>query len=50
MFAAGKSGMKTQSTLQRTLQALFKTGIFPIFALATACAEDTVEVTANAAD
>jgi len=38
--------MKTQSTLQRTLQALFVTGI-SIFALAPALAGDTVEVTAD---
>jgi len=38
--------MKTQSALQRTLQALFVTGI-SIFALATAHAEDLVPVTAD---
>ena len=38
--------MKTQSILQRTLQALFITGI-SIFALAPALAEDIVQVTAD---
>ena len=41
--------MKTSATLQRTLQALFITGI-SIFALAPAFAADTIEVTADAAD
>ena len=38
--------MKTQSTLQRTLKALFITGI-AVFALASAHAEDLVKVTAD---
>ena len=38
--------MKTQSTLQRTLKALFITGI-AVFALASAHAEDLVQVTAD---
>jgi len=38
--------MKTQSTLQRTLKALFITGI-AVFALASAHAEDLVQVTAE---
>ena len=41
--------MKTQSALQRTLQAFFITGI-SIFAIAQAFAEDLVQVTANAAE
>ena len=40
--------MKTSATLQRTLQALFLTGI-SIFALAPAFAADTVKVTARKA-
>jgi cytochrome c556 len=38
--------MKTQSTLQRALQALLITGI-SIFALVAALAEDIVQVTAD---
>ena len=38
--------MKTQSTFQRTLKALFITGI-AVFALASAHAEDLVKVTAD---
>ena len=38
--------MKTPATLQRPLQALFKTGI-SIFALAPVCSADTVEVAAD---
>ena len=41
--------MKTSATLQRTLQALFLTGI-SIFALAPAFAADTIEATANTAE
>ena len=41
--------MKTSATLQRTMQALFITGI-SIFASAPAFAADTIEVTADAAD
>jgi len=44
----GESAMKTSATLQRTLQALFLTGI-SIFALAPAFAADTVKVTARKA-
>jgi MscS family membrane protein len=42
----GESGMKTQSTLQRTLQALVITGI-SIFVLAPAFAGDPVKVTGD---
>jgi hypothetical protein len=45
----GGSVVKNQSTLQRTLQALFITGI-SIIALEPALAADSVEVTANAAE
>ena len=38
--------MQTPATLQRTLQALFITGI-SIFALAPALAEDSVQVTTD---
>ena len=38
--------MKTRSKLQRTLQALFITGI-SMFAMAPAFAEDPVQVTAD---
>jgi hypothetical protein len=46
IFIKGKSGMKTQSILQQTLQAFLIT-VISIFALAPAHAEDPVQVTAD---
>ena len=46
IFKKEESDMKTQSTLQRTLQALFIAGI-AIFALTPAFAQDLVKVTTD---
>ena len=46
IFKKEESDMKTQSALQRTLQALFITGI-SIFALTPAFAQDLVKVTTD---